>query len=428
MTSVKSTSTKEYIALEEKYGAHNYHPIPVVLSRGDGVHVWDVEGVKYYDFLSAYSAVNQGHSHPRITQALSEQAEKLALTSRAFYNDQLGPYEEFITSFFQFDKVLPMNSGAEGVETAIKLCRKWGYEKKGIAPDQAKIVVCGQNFHGRTITIISFSSDPDAKGDYGPYTPGFINVPYNDLETLREVFADEGENIAGFLVEPIQGEAGVFVPDTDYIPEAAKMCREHNILFIADEIQTGLARTGSLLAVCGNCSCEQSCERQATYTRPDILILGKALSGGLYPISAILADAAIMDVIRPGQHGSTYGGNPLACKVAMTALQVIYDEDLIQNARKMGSIFRERMELLVKSYDIVKSVRGKGLLNAIEINDHPESSTAWDICLILAKNGLLAKPTHGNIIRFAPPLVISEEQVHECCDIIARSLEEYNNS
>lgn len=419
-------SSEELMALEDKYGAHNYHPLPVVLARGEGVFVYDVEGKKYYDFLSSYSAVNQGHCHPRIINALKEQAEKLTLTSRAFYNDQLGVYEKFASEYFGFDKILPMNSGAEGVETAIKICRKWGYEKKGIPNGEAKIVVCGHNFHGRTVTIISFSSDPDAKGNFGPYTPGFVSIPYNDINALKEIFEKEGKNIAGFLVEPIQGEAGVFVPYEDFIPKAAALCKEHNILFIADEIQTGIARTGALLRVCGDCNCQNKCERQEdTYTRPDMLILGKAISGGVYPVSAVLADNHIMEVIHPGQHGSTFGGNPLACAVAMEALEVINDEQLMVNARKLGKLFRERMQGLVDSSDLVNLVRGKGLLNAIVINDTEDSKTAWNICVNLKENGLLAKPTHGNIIRFAPPLVMTEEQLHECCDIIERTINEY---
>lgn len=414
--------------LEDQYGAHNYHPLPVVLSRGRGVHVWDAEGKKYYDFLSAYSAVNQGHCHPRIVNALIDQARTLTLTSRAFYNDQLGEYEKYLTGYFGFDKVLPMNTGAEAVETAIKICRKWGYEVKGIPVNEAKIIVCGQNFHGRTTTIISFSSDPDAKGNFGPYTPGFTAVPYNDLAALEEVLNDEPEKIAGVMIEPIQGEAGVFVPDDDFIPGVAALCRERNILFIADEIQTGIGRTGALLRICGDCTCEVSCERQpATYTRPDILILGKALSGGAYPVSAVLADDAIMHVIRPGQHGSTFGGNPLACAVAMEALEVIKDERLTQNARRLGHIFRAKMQELVDEYPaLLKLVRGKGLLNAIVINDSPDSKTAWNFCVAMAKKGLLAKPTHGNIIRFAPPLVMTEEQLTECCNIIRSVVEDFS--
>ncbi len=425
ITNTPALSSEQLMAYEDRYGAHNYHPLPVVLAKGKGVFVWDTEGKRYFDFLSAYSAVNQGHCHPRITEAMTEQAGTLCLTSRAFYNDKLGIYEKYITEYFGFDKVLPMNSGAEAVETALKICRKWGYDKKGIPTDQAIIVVCGQNFHGRTTTIISFSSDPTAKGGFGPFTPGFESVPYNDLASIQKLFAEKGKYIAGLLVEPIQGEAGVFVPDDNFIPDAAALCAQYNILFIADEIQTGLARTGSLLAVCGNCSCEHKCEQQASYTRPSILILGKALSGGAYPVSAVLADDEIMEVIRPGMHGSTYGGNPIACAVAMASLEILYDEKLMQNARKLGQIFRERMTHLALHHTIIKKVRGKGLLNAIVINDTPSSSTAWDICVRLAKNGLLAKPTHGNIIRFAPPLVMTEDQLHECCDIISHTIEAF---
>lgn len=419
-------SSKQAIELEDKYGAHNYHPLPAVLAKGEGVFLWDVEGKRYYDFLSAYSAVNQGHCHPRIVGALKEQAETLTLTSRAFHNDVLGAYEKYVTEYFGFDKVLPMNSGAEAVETAIKICRKWAYEKKGIPEGAAKIIVAENNFHGRTTTIISFSNDEDARKNYAPYMPGFISIPYDDVDALEKVLAEE-KDIAAFLVEPIQGEAGVYTPSDDYIRRAAEVCRKHNVLFIADEIQTGIARTGSLLAVCGNCSCEAKCERQPdTYTRPDMLILGKAISGGVYPVSAVLADDAIMNVIKPGQHGSTFGGNPLACKVAIAALDVVYDEKLMQNARKLGKLFRERMQKLVDSSELVKLVRGRGLLNAVVINDSEDSSTAWDICVALKENGLLAKPTHGNIIRFAPPLVMTEEQLHECCDIIERTLREFS--
>ena len=426
MTTPTTTASHDLMQLEDRYGAHNYHPLPVVLARGEGVYVWDAEGKRYYDFLSAYSAVNQGHCHPRIVGAMREQAETLTLTSRAFYNDQLGPYEQFMSNFFGFDKILPMNTGAEGVETAIKLCRKWGYEVKGIPNGEAIIIVCGHNFHGRTVTIISFSSDPDARGHFGPYTPGFVQVDYNDLGALEAALNEYGDRVAGFLVEPIQGEAGVFVPDDNFIPEAARLCRERNVLFIADEIQTGIARTGALLRVCGDCTCSHQCERQPeTYTRPDILILGKALSGGAYPVSAVLADNAIMHVIQPGQHGSTFGGNPLACAVATEALQVIYDEQLIQNARRLGERFRARMQQLVDSSDLLTLVRGKGLLNAVVINDSPDSKTAWNLCVALKENGLLAKPTHGNIIRFAPPLVMTEEQLDECCDIIERTVREF---
>ena len=420
-----TVTSQEFIALEDRHGAHNYHPLPVVLARGEGVYVWDVEGKRYFDFLSAYSAVNQGHCHPRIVGALKAQAELLTLTSRAFYNDQLGPYEKYLTEYFQFDKVLPMNTGAEGVETAIKIARKWGYEKKGIPANEAKIIVCGQNFHGRTVTIISFSSDPDAKGSFGPYTPGFVSVPYNDLDELRKVLEAHGPTVAALMVEPIQGEAGVNVPDADFIPEAAALCKAHNVLFIADEIQTGIARTGSLLRVCGDCTCAGHCERQPTYTRPDILILGKAISGGVYPVAAVLADDEVMNVIQPGQHGSTFGGNPLACRVAMTALEVVRDEHLAQNARRLGERFRKRMTALADKSSLIDRVRGKGLLNAILINDTPESKTAWNLCVAMAENGLLAKPTHGNIIRFAPPLVMTEAQLDECCTIIERTFSEY---
>ncbi len=426
MQEVKNRAS-HYIELEERHGAHNYHPLPVVLSRGRGVYVWDVEGKRYYDFLSAYSAVNQGHCHPRLVKALSEQAERLALTSRAFYNDRLGPYEAFLTRFFGYDKLLPMNTGAEAVETAIKICRKWGYEKKQIPEDEALIIVCGQNFHGRTVTIISFSSDPDAKGHFGPYTPGFLSIPYGDLAAFRQMLEERAEQIAGFLVEPIQGEAGVVVPPENFLRETAELCRQHNVLFIADEIQTGIGRTGSLLAVCGNCTCEGSCERGPTYTKPDILLLGKALSGGMYPVSAVLADDSVMEVITPGTHGSTYGGNPLACAVAVEALQIVEDEGLPQNARKLGKIFREHMQKLVDQYpQWLKGVRGKGLLNALLINDKPDSKTAWNLCLQLANNGLLAKPTHGNIIRFAPPLTISEEQLLDCCRIIEKTISSFS--
>lgn len=417
-------TSQDAINLEDKHGAHNYHPLPVVLAKGEGVYVWDVEGKKYFDFLSAYSAVNQGHCHPKIVGALKAQAETLTLTSRAFYNDVLGPYEKYITEYFKFDKVLPMNTGAEAVETAIKICRKWAYEKKGIPENEAKIIVCEGNFHGRTTTIISFSNDEVARKNFGPYTPGFIKIPYNDLDALAKALKED--NVAGLLVEPIQGEAGVYVPDEDFIKKAAALCKGANALFIADEIQTGIARTGGLLRVCGDCSCQNKCEQQATYTRPDMLILGKAISGGVFPVSAVLADNEVMNVIKPGQHGSTFGGNPLGAKVAMAALDVIYDENLIQNARKLGNIFRERMEKFIATTDLIKLVRGKGLLNAIVINDSPDSSTAWDLCVALKENGLLAKPTHGNIIRFAPPLVMTEAQLHECCDIIEKTITNFS--
>jgi ornithine--oxo-acid transaminase len=419
------TSSQQAIELEEHYGAHNYHPLPVVLSKGEGVFLWDVEGKRYYDFLSAYSAVNQGHCHPRIKDAMIEQVGKLTLTSRAFYNDMLGPFEKYITEYFGFDMVLPMNTGAEGVETALKLARKWGYEKKRVSENSAKIIVAENNFHGRTTTIISFSNDANARKSFGPFTEGFIRIPYNDIPALKAALEMQG--VVGFLVEPIQGEAGVYTPAEDYMRKAKEACSEKNVLFIADEIQTGIARTGSLLAVCGNCTCEGHCERQETYTKPDILILGKALSGGFYPVSAVLADKSIMEVIKPGQHGSTFGGNPIGAKVAMTALEVVRDEKLAQNARRLGKIFRARMQKVVDNYAIAKLVRGKGLLNAVVINDTSESSTAWDICVKLAANGLLAKPTHGNIIRFAPPLVMTEEQLHECCDIIERVISSFSS-
>lgn len=418
------TSSKQAIQLEEKYGAHNYHPLPVVLAKGEGVFLWDVEGKRYFDFLSAYSAVNQGHCHPRIKDAMIEQVSTLTLTSRAFYNDVLGPFEKYITEYFGFDMVLPMNTGAEGVETALKLARKWGYERKGVKENQAKIIVAENNFHGRTTTIISFSNDANARKSFGPFTDGFIRIPYNDITALEQALKTEG--VVGFLVEPIQGEAGVYVPAEDYLRNAKEACAAQNVLFIADEIQTGIARTGSLLAVCGNCTCEGHCEKQDTYVKPDILILGKAISGGFYPVSAVLADRVVMEVIRPGQHGSTFGGNPLGAKVAMAALEVVRDEKLAQNARKLGKIFRDRMQHMVDKNPIVKLVRGKGLLNAVVVNDSPESSTAWDICVQLAENGLLAKPTHGNIIRFAPPLVMTEDQLHECCDIIESVISKFN--
>ena len=402
------SSSLEAISLEKEYGAHNYHPLPVVLSKGEGVFAWDVEGRKYYDFLSAYSAVNQGHCHPRIVKALKDQADTLTLTSRAFHNDVLGVYEKYITEYFGYDKVLPMNTGAEGVETAIKLCRKWGYEKKGVTENTAKIIVFENNFHGRTTTIISFSNDPDAKKNYGPYTPGFVKIPYNNANALAEALTDK--NVVGVLVEPIQGEAGVYVPDDGFLKDTYDLCRKHDVLFIGDEIQTGIARTGKLLA----CDYED--------VKPDILILGKAISGGVYPVSAVLADNHIMEVIKPGQHGSTFGGNPLGSKVAITALEVVKDEKLADNAFKLGELFRDRMNQFIAKTDIIQLVRGKGLLNAIVINDTSDSSTAWDICMALKGNGLLAKPTHGNIIRFAPPLVMTEDQLHECCDIIEKTI------
>lgn len=414
MSVLEKLSSADAIALEDKYGAHNYHPLPVVLSRGEGVYVWDVEGKRYYDFLSAYSAVNQGHCHPRIINALTGQAQTLTLTSRAFYNDQLGRYEEFVTKYFGFDKVLPMNTGAEAVETAIKLCRKWAYEKKGIAEQEAKIVVCENNFHGRTTTIISFSNDENARKNFGPYTSGFIKIAYDDIDALENVLKTE-KNIAGFLVEPIQGEAGVYVPAEGYLAKAKELCAQHNVLFIADEVQTGIARTGRLLAV------------NHENVQPDILILGKALSGGVYPVSAVLANDAIMNVIKPGQHGSTFGGNPLAAAVAIAALEVVEDEKLAENAERLGKLFREKMNEYIKGSNIVSLVRGKGLLNAIVINDSEDSSTAWDICMAMKENGLLAKPTHGNIIRFAPPLVMNEEQLLDCVRIITETLKGFEN-
>ncbi|APG59367.1 ornithine--oxo-acid transaminase [Christiangramia salexigens] len=421
----KINSSEEAIKLEDQHGAHNYHPLPAVLSRGEGVHLWDVEGNKYYDFLSAYSAVNQGHCHPKIVGALHEQASKLALTSRAFHNDVLGAYEQYATEYFGFDKLLPMNTGAEAVETAIKIARKWAYERKGVKETEAQIIVCENNFHGRTTTIISFSNDEGARKNFGPYTPGFIKIPYDDPEALEKAI-ESNPNVAGFLVEPIQGEAGVYTPADDYLKNAKEICNKHNVLFMADEIQTGIARTGGLLAVCGNCTCENHCERQEdTYIRPDILILGKALSGGNYPVSAVLSDNEVMDVIQPGQHGSTFGGNPVAAAVAVAALDVVKDENLIQNARKLGKLFRRLMDDYIRESSIVNLVRGKGLLNAIVINDSPESTTAWDICMALKENGLLAKPTHGNIIRFAPPLVMNEDQLRDCVNIITKTLKDF---
>ncbi len=419
------TDSQAFIAIEHKHGAHDYHPLPVVLERGEGVFLWDVEGNKYYDFLSAYSAVNQGHCHPRIIHVLKAQAEQLTLTSRAFHNNRLGPYMKFMTNYFGFERMLPSNTGAEAVEAAIKITRKWGYTRKNLPENQAQIIVCKQNFHGRTSTIISFSSDPGSKNHFGPHAAGFLPIPYNDIEALRNTLAAH-PNVAGFLVEPIQGEAGVYTPDSDFLAQARALCSEYNVLMIADEIQTGIGRTGSLLAVCGNCSCEGHCERQeATYVRPDILILGKALSGGTYPVSAILADSAVMDVLQPGQHGSTFGGNPMACAIAMEALSVIRDEKLTQNARKLGKKFRAAMNAYIAQSTMVRLVRGKGLLNAIVIDDSEEGDTAWNICLALKKNGLLAKPTHGNIIRFAPPLVMTEAQLNNCIHIITSTLQQF---
>lgn len=406
----KITSTLA-IELEDKYGAHNYHPLPVVLSKGEGAKVWDAEGKEYYDFLSAYSAVNQGHCHPKIINALIEQAKTLTLTSRAFYNNALGVYEKFITSYFGYDKILPMNTGAEGDETALKLCRKWAYMKKGIAENQAKIIVCENNFHGRTITVISMSTDPDSRNGFGPYTPGFITIPYNDIPALEKALEDP--TVAGFLVEPIQGEAGVYVPDEGYLKKAAKLCKEKNVLFIADEVQTGIARTGRLLA----------CDHEDV--KPDILILGKALSGGVYPVSAVLANDDIMLCIKPGEHGSTFGGYPMAARVAIAALEVVKEEKLAEKAEALGKIFREEMGKLITECELVTKVRGKGLLNAVLVNDSPESKTAWNLCVQMAQNGVLAKPTHGNIIRFAPPLVISETELREAIGRIKKVFLEY---
>lgn len=424
MAVLEALTSQQAINLEEKYGAHNYHPLPVVLSRGEGVHVWDVEGKKYYDFLSAYSAVNQGHCHPKIVDALSEQAKKLTLTSRAFYNDMLGKYEKYVTETFHFDKLLPINTGAEAVETAVKLCRKWAYEKKGIPENEAQIIVCENNFHGRTTTIISFSNDPVARKNFGPYTQGFIKIAYDDLSALEAALVST-KNVAGFLVEPIQGEAGVYVPSDGYLKAAKALCEKHGVLFIADEVQTGIARTGRLLATCGNCSCADKHCSGTPEVKPDILILGKALSGGAYPVSAVLANDEIMQVIKPGNHGSTFGGNPVAAAVGMAALEVIKDEQLAQNADELGELFREKLAAFIATCDLVVKVRGKGLLNAILINDTEDSSTAWDICMALKDNGLLAKPTHGNIIRFAPPLVMTKEQLLDCVSIIIKTLKEF---
>ena len=410
---MSTKNAQYYIDLEDKHGAHNYHPLPVVLDKGEGVYVWDVEGKQYFDFLSAYSAVNQGHSHPKIVKALTEQAQKLSLTSRAFYNSNLGEYEKKITSLFGFDKVLPMNSGAEAVETAIKLARKWSYEVKGIKDGYAKIIVCENNFHGRTTTIVSFSNDKDAHNNYGPFTPGFLRIPYNDIEALSKVLEDEAEHIAAFLVEPIQGEAGVYVPDEGYLKNASELCKKHNVLFVADEVQTGIARTGKLIA----------CHHENV--QPDILILGKALSGGMYPVSAVLANDNIMKVIHPGQHGSTFGGNPLACAVAVAALDVVEEEKLSEKAEELGKFFRAEIQKIIAKTDLIYHVRGKGLLNAILVNDTPESPTAWNLCMQFAENGLLAKPTHGNIIRLAPPLVITKEQLLECVAIIEKVILNY---
>ena len=405
---MKKMTEQEYMDREAQYGAHNYHPLPVVLEKGEGIYVWDVNGKRYFDFLSAYSAVNQGHCHPKIVEAMTEQAKKLALTSRAFYNNVLGEWEEYITKYFGYDKVLPMNSGAEADETALKLCRRWGYDVKGIPADQAKIIVCDNNFHGRTITIVTLSNDPSSYAGFGPFTPGFVRIPYDDIPALEEALKDP--NVAGFLLEPIQGEAGVYVPHEGYLKKAYDLCKAHNVLFMADEVQTGIARTGRMLA----------CDHEGV--RPDVLILGKAISGGLMPVSCVLADDEIMLTIKPGEHGSTYGGNPIAATVSMAALQVIKDEKLEENAERLGKIFRERMKA-IKS-DMVELVRGKGLLNAVVITPK-NGKTAWDVCLKLRDNGLLAKPTHEHIIRFAPPLVINEEQLIEAIGIIEKTLKEF---
>jgi len=410
-TTTEKLSSADYIEMEAQHGAHNYEPLPVVLAKGEGAHVWDVEGKHYYDFLSAYSAVNQGHCHPHIIGALKEQADTLTLTSRAFYNNVLGLFEKKITETFGYDKVLVMNSGAEAVETAIKICRKYAYEKAGIPEEQAKIIVCENNFHGRTTTIISFSNDETARKNFGPYTPGFIRIPYNDLEALEQAL--QQENIAGFLMEPIQGEAGVYVPDEGYLSRAKDLCEKANVLFIADEVQTGIARTGKLLA----------CDHENV--TPDILVLGKALSGGVLPVSSVLANNDIMNVIQPGQHGSTFGGNPLGAKVAIAALEVVENENLAERAEKLGHLFRKEMNRIIDESDLILKVRGKGLLNAIIVNDSPESSTAWDLCMAMKENGLIAKPTHGNIIRFAPPLVITEKELLECVAIIEKTIKEF---
>ncbi|WP_027137532.1 ornithine--oxo-acid transaminase [Gaetbulibacter saemankumensis] len=412
MAVLEQLTSQQAIDLENKYGAHNYHPLPVVLTKGEGVYVWDVEGKKYYDFLSAYSAVNQGHCHPKIVGAMVNQAQTLSLTSRAFYNDVLGKYEKFACEYFGFDKLLPMNTGAEAVETALKLCRKWAYEVKGIAENEAEIIVCENNFHGRTTTIISFSNDPVARKNFGPYTKGFIKIEYDNLVALEEALKNNS-NVAGFLVEPIQGEAGVYVPSEGYLAQAKALCEKYNVLFIADEVQTGIARTGKLLAV------------NHENVKPDVLILGKAISGGVYPVSAVLADDAIMQVIKPGNHGSTFGGNPVAAAVAIAALEVVQDEQLAERAETLGRLFRIKINDYIATSSIANLVRGKGLLNAIVINDSEESDTAWNICLALRDNGLLAKPTHGNIIRFAPPLVMTEAQLMDCVNIIITTLKQF---
>jgi len=420
---IRSSKSEDMIAKENKYGAHNYHPLPLVLQRGEGVYVWDIDEKKYFDFLSAYSAVNQGHCHPKIVNAMVKQAQTLTLTSRAFYNDQLGNYEEYVTQYFGFDKVLPMNTGAEAVETAIKLCRKWAYEVKGIPENEAKIIVCDNNFHGRTTTIISFSNDETARKSFGPFTSGFIKIPYDDIDALEKALQSD-KNIAGFLVEPIQGEAGVYVPSEGYLAQAKALCEQQSVLFIADEVQTGIARTGKLLATCGNCSCKNGCENRPE-VKPDILILGKALSGGVYPVSAVLANDTIMNVIKPGQHGSTFGGNPIAAAVAIAALEVIREEKLAENAERLGIILRKGLNEIAQRNPLITLVRGKGLLNAIVIDCEEDSELAWEICLRFRDYGLLAKPTHGNKIRLAPPLVINEEQIQEGLVIIEKALNDF---
>ena len=430
VTTNSDSATQKAIALEERYGAHNYHPLPVVLDSGKGVFVWDVEGKRYYDFLSAYSAVNQGHCHPRLVKVMQEQAERMTLTSRAFYNSVLGAYEREVCETFGYDRMLPMNTGAEAVETAIKMARKWGYEKKGIPKDQAKILVCEGNFHGRTVTIVGMSTDPDCQVGFGPFTPGFEVIDYDNIPALEKALEDP--NVCAFLVEPIQGEKGVYTPADDYITRAIAACKARNVLFIADEIQTGIARTGRLLASChGNgCACTMGmCERREGVSRPDVVILAKALSGGMYPVSAVLASDEVMGVFSPGTHGSTYGGNPMGARVAIEALGIVKDEALCTNAERLGTIFRSEMRKLVEQYPYVKLVRGKGLLNALVIESRTAADgspkTAWELCLLLRDNGLLAKPTHGDIIRFAPPLVITEEQLMECCRIIALSVKQF---
>ena len=414
----KRPHTQAAIEREGQYGANNYHPLPVVLSRGEGVYVYDIEGVRYYDFLSAYSSLNQGHVHPRILEALITQAKRLTLTSRAYHSDVLGEYLEYMSDFFGFEKILPMNTGVEAVETAIKICRKWGYEKKGIEDNKALILTCEGGFHGRSTTVISFSTSPEATHHFGPYTPGFESIPYNDIEALSDAL--QHPNVAGFLVESIQGEAGVRTPHKEYMKQASALCRKHQVLLIADEIQTGLGRTGSLLGLCGDCTCTHPCTRQENYAEADIVLLGKALSGGFYPVSAVLANKEIMDVITPNTHGSTYGGNPLGCRVAMAALEVIKEEGLVAKARSLGQRFRERLEKLQSPW--LKEVRGRGLFQALVMDATTHDNIAWELCLALKSHGLLAKPTHKNIIRLAPPLIITETQIDACCDIIAQAL------